>query len=200
MPRRSLDPKLRLTRILRWTLHCLEESLADAVPKGFLTTMDDLRQFRDRVPARSINILEVGRLRLRDGMARPLVPLTMEPLKRHRAPSAAAALQAVGKVEPELRVARQAGRAVTDPLTSNEDWQFHMELELAHLERRGVAVAHQVVDQSGVLADLLRARAVRHPRGLDDRGIVTHVVDDPDEPMVEDRDGLIEERLHRRHG
>ena len=61
-------------------------------------------------------------------------------------------------------------------------------------------MAHEVVDESGVFADLLRPRAVRHARGLDDRRVVAHVVDDPDEPVVEDRDRLVEQGFHRRDG
>ena len=87
-----------------------------------------------------------------------------------------------------------------DPLARHEDRQLDVELELAHLERRRVSMAHEVVDQSGVLAHLLGAGAVGHARGLHDRGVVAHVVDHPDEPVVEDRDRLVQERFHRRDG
>src|SRR5579859_2778074 len=200
MPRRPSDPELWLTRVLRGTLRRLEESLADAVAQGFLTAMNDLRQFRDRVPARSIYKLDVGRLLLRDRVGRAFVPLAMEPFKGYGAPGSTTALQTVGKVEPELGIAGETGSPMPDPLTSHEDRELDVQFDLTHLERRRVAMPHEVVDEPGVLADLLGPGAVRHARRLHDRGVVAHVVDDPDEPVIEDRDRLVEKRLHRRHG
>ena len=60
-----------------------------------------------------------------------------------------------------------------------------MELDRAHLERRGVPVAHQVANQAAVLADATGARAVGNPGRLHDRRIIPHVVDHPDEPVVQ---------------
>ena len=90
------------------------------------------------------------------------------------------------------RVLVDVGGAVPDPLPGDEDRQLHVQLELAHLERARVPVAHQVVDQAAVVADLLGAAAVGHPRRLHDRGVVAHVVDDADEAVVEDRERLVE--------
>jgi hypothetical protein len=92
------------------------------------------------------------------------------------------------------------GGAVADPLARDEDRQLDVQLDLAHLERRRVPVAHQVADQAGVVARGLRARAVADARGLDDRAIVAHVVDDADEAVVEHRDRLVQERLDARRG
>ena len=91
----------------------------------------------------------------------------------------------------EDRVARRilvhVGGAMADPLPGDEDRQFHMVFDLAHLERRGVAVPHQIVDQAAILADLLGAAAVGHARGLHHGGIVAHVIDHAHEAMVEHR-------------
>jgi hypothetical protein len=92
------------------------------------------------------------------------------------------------------------GRAMPDPLPRHEDRQLHMELDLAHLERRGMAMAQQVVDKALVLAHLLGALAVGDARRLHDRGVVAHVVDDAHEAVVEHRDGLVENLLQRWHG
>jgi hypothetical protein len=102
----------------------------------------------------------------------------------------------------EDRVARRVlvhvGGAMADPLARHEDRQLDVVLDLAHLERRGVPVAHQVVDQPAVLADLLGAAAVGDARRLHDGGVVAHVVDHPDEAVVEHRDRLVENLLERR--
>jgi hypothetical protein len=102
----------------------------------------------------------------------------------------------------EDRVARgifvHVGGAVADPLPRHEDRQLHMVLDLAHLERRRVAVPHQIVDEAAILADLPGAAAVADPRGLHHGGIVAHVVDDADEAVIQHRQGLVEDFLQRR--
>ena len=98
------------------------------------------------------------------------------------------------------RIFVHAGGAVADPLAGHENRQFDVELDLAHLEWRGVAVAHQVADQAGILLHPLGAAPVRNPRGLHDGGVVAHVVDDTNEAMIQHRDGLKQHRLQRRHG
>ena len=102
----------------------------------------------------------------------------------------------------EDRVARRVlvdvGGAVADPLARHEDRQLHVVLDLAHLERRRVAVPHEIVDQAAVLADLLGAAAVGDARGLHDGGVVAHVVDDADEAVVEHRQRLEKNLLQRR--
>ena len=104
----------------------------------------------------------------------------------------------------EDRIARRVfvdvGGAVADPLPRDEDRQFDVVLDLAHLERRRVAVPHQIVDQAAILADPLGAAAVGDARRLHDRGVVAHVVDDADEAVVEHRQRLVEDFLERRHG
>jgi hypothetical protein len=101
-----------------------------------------------------------------------------------------------GKVElvVEYRVARRVfvdvGGAMADPLPRHEYRQLHVILDLAHLERRGVAVPHEIVDQPAILADLLGAAAVADPCRLHHRGVVAHVVDDADETVIEHRDRL----------
>ncbi len=102
----------------------------------------------------------------------------------------------------EDRVARgifvHVGGAMADPLARHEDRQLHVVLDLAHLERRRVTVPHEIVDEAAILADLLGAAAVAHPRGLHDGGIVAHVVDDADEAVIEHGQRLVEDFLQRR--
>ena len=85
-----------------------------------------------------------------------------------------------------------------DPLPGDEDRQLHVQLQLAHLERRGVPHAHQVIDQAAIGADLPGAAAIGDARGLHDRGIVAHVVDHAHEAAIEHRQGLVEDLLERR--
>jgi hypothetical protein len=66
-----------------------------------------------------------------------------------------------------------------------------MILDLAHLERGRVAVAHQIIDQPLILAELARAPAIGDAGGLHDCRIVAHVVDDPDEAVIEHRKRFI---------
>ena len=94
------------------------------------------------------------------------------------------------------RVFVDVGGAVPDPLAGDEDRQLHMQLDLAHLEGRRMPVPHQIADQPLVIADMLGARAVRHARGLHDGGIVAHVVDHPDEAVIQHLMRAVEMRLH----
>ncbi len=74
-----------------------------------------------------------------------------------------------GQVELAVqdRIARgilvHVGGAVADPLPRHEDRQLHVIFDLAHLERRGVPVPHQVADQAGILGYAARAAAVATP-------------------------------------
>ena len=61
-------------------------------------------------------------------------------------------------------------------------------------------VAHQIPDQSCILRDPPCALTVGDPRRLHDRSIVTHVVDDADEAVIQDRDRAIEDFLERLDG
>ena len=90
-------------------------------------------------------------------------------------------------------------RAVPDPLPRHEDRQLHMVLDLAHLEGRRVPVPHEVADQAAILVRRPGAAAVGDARGLHDGGVVAHVVDHPDEAVVEHRDRLEEHGFQRRH-
>ena len=98
------------------------------------------------------------------------------------------------------RVLVDVGGPVTDPLPGDEDRQFDVELDLAHLERCGVPVPHQVADQSFVVADRFRALAVGDPGRLHHGRVVPHVVDHADEAVVEHGQRLEQEGLHRRDG
>jgi hypothetical protein len=111
----------------------------------------------------------------------------------------------LGAVAPivQHRIARRvlvdARGTMADPLSRDEDRQLHVQLDLAHLEGRGVPVPHQVADQALVGRHLLGALAVGHPCRLNHGGIVAHVVDHPDEPLIEDGQGLEQQLLDRRH-
>ena len=50
-------------------------------------------------------------------------------------------------------------------------------------------VAQQVADQPAVFADFLGADAIGHTRGLYDRGVGAHVIDDADKAVVENFEG-----------
>jgi hypothetical protein len=86
---------------------------------------------------------------------------------------------------------------MANPLAGNEDRQLDVELELAHLERGGVAMAEQVANQAAIAAQPCGAATVRHPRRLDNRRIVAHVVDHAHKAMVENREWFMEHGFHR---
>ena len=70
-----------------------------------------------------------------------------------------------------------------------------MVLDLAHFERRGMPVAQEVIDETRVGTKRSRAFAIGDARRLDDGGITAHVVDDPHEPVIENRESLVEDFL-----
>src|SRR5437764_14035445 len=74
------------------------------------------------------------------------------------------------------------------PLPGDEDRERAVELELHHLARRRVAVAAEVADEAARLARAPRAVAVRHACRPLDVLVGAHVVDERDEPVVEDRE------------
>ena len=86
-----------------------------------------------------------------------------------------------------------AGGAVAEPLACDEDRRLDVQLELAHLEGRRVAMAQEVADQRAVLPHMPRACAVGDPRRLHDGGIVAHVVNHADEAVVEHVEALVED-------
>ena len=79
---------------------------------------------------------------------------------------------------------------MADPLAGDENRQLDVELDLAHLKRRRMAVAHQVIDQPGILVDFFGAAAIGNARRLHDGAIVAHIVDDAHKPVVEHGNGL----------
>ena len=74
---------------------------------------------------------------------------------------------------------------MADPLPPAVHRHADQELDLGHLERRGVPVPHQVADQRAVVGDLARAFAVADARRLHHGLVVAHHVDQADEPVVE---------------
>jgi hypothetical protein len=67
-----------------------------------------------------------------------------------------------------------------------------MVFDFAHFERRRMTMAHEIVDQSGVIVLPLGAAPIRYPRSLDNRSVVAHIIDDPDETVIEYRQWFIE--------
>jgi hypothetical protein len=61
-----------------------------------------------------------------------------------------------------------------------------MKLELTHLEWRCVAVAKEVPDESAVFVHALGSRAVGHAGCLNYGGVRSHVIDNPNEAIVQD--------------
>ena len=80
-----------------------------------------------------------------------------------------------------------ARRAVADPLPPAVHRHADDEFQLRHLERGGVGVPQQVADQLPIVAHPAGALAIAHPRGLHDRAVIPHAVDQGDEAVVEHR-------------
>ena len=76
--------------------------------------------------------------------------------------------------------------AVPDPLPPAVHRHADHELDLRHLEWRGVGVPKEVADQLPVVAHLPGAFAVAHPSGLHHRPVVAHHVDQGHEAIVKD--------------
>ena len=93
------------------------------------------------------------------------------------------------------RVFVDVGGAVADPLPGDEDRHLDVVFDLAHLERRGVPVAQQIADQPPVGGHLPGPLAVGDPGRLHDGRVVAHVVDHPDEAVIEHRHRRIEQLL-----
>jgi hypothetical protein len=72
-----------------------------------------------------------------------------------------------------------------------------VELDLVHLERGGMAMTHQIIDEPLILADPPRAAPVGDAGGLHDRRIIAHVVDDPNEAVIEHRQRFIKNLFKR---
>jgi hypothetical protein len=65
-----------------------------------------------------------------------------------------------------------------------------VQLDLAHLEGRGVAVAQEVADKTAVLLHFLGPLAVRDPGRLHDGFVGAHIIDDAHEAVVEHLEGF----------
>jgi hypothetical protein len=84
---------------------------------------------------------------------------------------------------------------VTDPLASDEDRHLDMKSEVYLLERRGMVIPHQIVDQSFVFPIRLRPFPVRDTGALDDSLVTAKIIDQSDEPMIEQREFLVQNRF-----
>ena len=57
-------------------------------------------------------------------------------------------------------------------------------------------VTHEIANEPLIVLHMLGARAITHPRGLHDGGIVAHIVDHPDKAMIEHGIGGVEMLFH----
>jgi hypothetical protein len=64
------------------------------------------------------------------------------------------------------------------PLSSNVNWASHPKLELDHLERSVVPVAHEVSDESSGIRDASSSLSVRNPCSLNNSFVRTHVINE----------------------
>jgi hypothetical protein len=74
-----------------------------------------------------------------------------------------------------------------------------MELHLAHLERSGVAVPHEIPDQAAVVAHRFGALAVGNSGSLHDGIVISHVVDKAYKPIVQYWKGLAQDIIQFRY-
>jgi hypothetical protein len=74
-----------------------------------------------------------------------------------------------------------------------------MELHLAHLERGGVAVPHEIPDEAAVVAHRFGALAVGNSGSLYDGIVVSHVVDKAYKPIVQYWKNLAEDIFQFRY-
>ena len=73
-----------------------------------------------------------------------------------------------------------------NPLTRNEDGEPNEELVLHHLKRRRVAMAHEIANQTTIIADRACPLPVGNTSCLDNGSIISHVVDQGNESVSED--------------
>jgi hypothetical protein len=74
---------------------------------------------------------------------------------------------------------------MSEPLARHENRRTDAKLDFAHLERRGVDMTQKVTDQPAIFIDAFGTNPIRHPSGLNDGVVGTHVVDDADKTIVE---------------
>jgi hypothetical protein len=87
------------------------------------------------------------------------------------------------QVEVDLSPFRETRGSMTDPLAGDVDGKADQELVLHHLERCRMPVSHQVADQPTIVPDGFGPLAVRDSRGLNDRRVVPHVVNEHHESV-----------------
>ena len=78
---------------------------------------------------------------------------------------------------------------MANPLPPAVHRDAHVQFDFAHLERRGVAVPHQVANQVPPLvgAVVVRVKGVTDAGSLHDGRVGSHVVSDANKPVVKDR-------------
>ena len=90
-----------------------------------------------------------------------------------------------------------------NPLAPRVHRNAHEQLDFRHFERGSVPVAHEIADKGPVVGDRFRSLAVTYARGLYDRVVGTHDVDEADKSVVQDGELFPAQRfqsfLIRRH-
>ena len=84
---------------------------------------------------------------------------------------------------------------MADPLAGHEDRQLHVKGQDHLFERRRVLVPHEVVDEGLVLPHGLGALPVQDARRRHDALVAPHVIHEPDEALVQDRELLVQKRF-----
>src|SRR5262249_35129651 len=88
---------------------------------------------------------------------------------------------------------------MSDPLPCHEDRQLHVILDLAHLERRRVAMPHEIIDEPLILADLAGTAAIGDASRLYDRRIVAHIIDDTNKAVIKYLSLFVKDVFERWH-
>src|SRR5216117_1117258 len=60
-----------------------------------------------------------------------------------------------------------------------------MKLDLTHLERRGMTMAHEISDESPILVDLLGSLSIGNSSGLNNRFVRTQIINHSDKSIVQ---------------
>src|SRR5437763_5506812 len=128
---------------------------ADPIANIVLPPIDQSRELGDGLICGGIDPLQIRWLPLADRMGRALMPQAVQVLDRDPVILPSPPPLGTGQIEDQSSVPRDARRPVTDALSSHDDRQLDVELQLHHFERRCVLMPHQVTDEPAVLADTL---------------------------------------------
>ena len=86
---------------------------------------------------------------------------------------------------------------MSNPFPRNKYRHPAVELDFTHFKWRRMPVTQEIADKTAVLRRLFGALPVRYSSGLDDGFVAAHVVHEPDETFIQNRDFLFKEVLQR---